>query len=259
MIIENEKSTLELAGISFSVSRPHRFGLVINGPNLNQAGEVSADYLNEVLLAPDYRDALFDLVEKEGLVVCRNVRTESPTYRRVRGKSSAHKLSQAEYYHHDGCSSPTKPRVVEIRFPDQAVCREIATAIAPFPDVMRAMLLAIPEGQLEEEMIAHRDAFSGSPSNYPPLSQWDSIQGRVTRMVRRVLDAESCRSYFREVDRIAGAYHLPWEMGESRLMLNNGDDLTKTVQHRRAYQKSREATGQSGSLVKRWPVEDATG
>ena len=53
-----------------------------------------------------------------------------------------------------------------------------------------------------------------------------------------------------------GAYTLPWEMGESRLMLNHHEDLTQTMQHRRAYQKPRLALEQNGSLVKRWTAEE---
>ena len=70
------------------------------------------------------------------------------------------------------------------------------------------------------------------------------------------MDAESAREYFRKVDRLAGAYDLPWEMGESRLMLNNHPDLKRTLQHRRAFQKPKLANEQNGSLVKRWTAED---
>ena len=70
------------------------------------------------------------------------------------------------------------------------------------------------------------------------------------------MDAESAREYFRHVDRLAGAYDLAWEMGESRLMLNNHSDLTRTVQHRRAFQEPKQANQQNGRLVKRWTAED---
>jgi hypothetical protein len=217
----------------------------------------SCDYLHDILLAPSNRDSFIDLIESERLVVCKNVRSEAPSYRKVRGKSSAVKLSQAEYYHHDGCSSPTKPRVVEIRCPHQAVDRNIATAIAPFPAVLRAMLMALPETSLnDDEVRADRDAFVGPVAQYPCPTTWEKIQGKVTRLVRREMDAEACRAYFRSVDRLAEAYVLPWTMGESRLMLNTHNDLTRTMQHRRAYQKPRQSSDQNGSLVKRWTAEE---
>jgi hypothetical protein len=231
-----------------AVARPHRFGVVIEG---------SGDYLHEVLLSPDHKHTFLELIEREGLVVCKNVDTRDATYRRVRGKSSGGKLSQAEYYHHDGCSCPVKPAVVEIRLPHQPIQRDVATAIAPFGDVVQAMLNCLP-GHLrkESEIASAIKGFSGDPADRPPVQQWDKIQGRVTRLVRREMDAESCRSFFREVDAAAGAYVVPWEMGESRLMLNNHDDLTKTFQHRRSYQKVREQNEQNGSLVKRWTAEE---
>jgi hypothetical protein len=255
---DKDNFILVFSDIAFMTSRPHRFGLVIEGPASSAGKAVSEDYLHEILLTPSNRDSLLALIEKEGLVVCKNVRSDAPSYRRVRGKSSFSKLSQAEYYHHDGCSSPTKPRVVEIRCPHQDVSRNVATAIAPFPDVIRAMLLALPESMLNHEGIRYyRDTFADCPDKVPPASEWDAIQGKVTRLVRKEMDAEACRAYFRSVDEFAGAYALPWEMGESRLMLNASDDLTQTMQHRRAYQKPRGQAEQNGSLVKRWTAEEA--
>jgi len=249
---------LIIGNIEFAISRPHAFGLVIDRPIGSLPDDCPDDYLHEVFLAPAHRDSFFKLIEMERLVVCKNVRTNAASYQKVRGKSSVAKLSQAEYYHHDGCSSPIKPKVVEIRFPHQDVSRNIATAITPFPEVMRAMLMALPESFLKyEEMESFLDAFSGPSSAYPPAETWDQIQGKVTRMVRKELDAEACRSYFRSVDQSANAYVLPWEMGESRLMLNAHDDLTHTMQHRRSYQKPREEIEQNGSLVKRWTAEEA--
>ena len=104
---------------------------------------------------------------------------------------------------------------------------------------------------------AERMATNNAIANFLHRNPGDKIQGRVTRLVRREMDAESCRAYFRDVDQIAGAYDLPWEMGESRLMVNAHDDLTKTMQHRRAYQKPRGEFEQNGSLVKRWTAEEA--
>jgi hypothetical protein len=250
-------ATIHLGGATFPVSRPHAFGLVIDRPIDVATGSVSDDYLHEILLTPSNRESLFALIEIEGLVICRNVHSDAPSYRKVRGKSSVLKLSQAEYYHHDGCSSPIKPRIVEIRCPHQAIGRNIATAIAPFPAVIRAMLAASTDflGN-NEELLSFRQAFARSDAEQPGPELWDSIQGKVTRLARRELDAEGCREYFRQVDALAGAYVLPWQMGESRLMLNSHQDLTRTMQHRRAYQESRIAPEQNGSLVKRWPAEE---
>ena len=105
-MISSVTEQLAFGDHQFAVARPHRFGIVIHG---------SGDYLHEVLLGPHHKDTFLKLIEREKLVVCKNVDTNDPTYRRVRGKSSGGKLSQAEYYHHDGCSCPVKPAVVEIR------------------------------------------------------------------------------------------------------------------------------------------------
>ncbi len=258
-MITSSSNSIEFSGVQFSVSRPHSFGLVIDFPFKGQAeNESGFDYLHEVLLADDNRERFLDLIESEGLVVCKNLHTEAPTYRKVRGKSSHGKLSQAEYYHHDGCSCPTKPRVVEIRLPFQAIARNIHTAVARFPEVIKSQLMALPDRLRRTEGIGEFcESFVGPAHDFPPVDQWDKIQGRITRLVRREMDAESCRSYFREVDSMAGAYVLPWEMGESRLMINNADDLALTMQHRRAFQKPKEANEQNGSLVKRWTAEEA--
>lgn len=236
-----------------SVSRDHEFGLTIH----EVIGQNEADYLHRHLLNEANRSSFWELVEGEKLIICKNVLTRHSTYRKVRGKSSKVKLSQAEYYHHDGCSCPTKPRFVEIRLPHQDVARTVATAIAPFADVISAMLQALPESLArDEEMLKSREIFCQSRDAWPPVQQWDSIQGRITRFVRKEMDAESCRSYFREVDRLANAYMAPWEMGESRLMLNNAANVGKTMQHRRAYQPADQTAAQNGSLVKRWPAEE---
>jgi hypothetical protein len=252
--LTNLPEIVRLSDTNFLASRPHAFGLVLHG--LANDGSAS-DYLHEVLLAEAYRDSFFELVEQEGLVVCRNLATDHATYRRVRGKSSKAKLSQAEYYHHDGCSCPTKPRVVEIRLPFQDIDRTVPTAVAPFGAVMAAMLSSLPPSlKLPAELASVQEQFAASQDNWPPVEDWDAIQGKVTRLVRKELDAENCRAYFREVDRRADAYVLPWEMGESRLMLNNHVDLSKTMQHRRSYQPADQTAKQNGSLVKRWPAEE---
>ena len=235
-----------------SVSRDHAFGLVIHGI----VGQSEGDYLHEFLLAEHHRDAFWELIEQEGLVVCKNVPTNHPGYRKVRGKSSKVKLSQAEYYHHDGCSCPTKPRVVEIRLPYQDVERTVPTAVAPFANVMSAMLKTLPKSITSDELMTAKERFSEARDDWPPVEDWDSIQGRITRTVRKEMDAESCRAYFRDVDKQANAYVMPWQMGESRLMLNNAANVGNTMQHRRAYQPVDQTAGQNGSLVKRWPAEE---
>ncbi|MFK7766609.1 MAG: hypothetical protein AB8B55_05260 [Mariniblastus sp.] len=251
-------SKLEIGGCQFSIARPHAFGLVLTGvvgADLDDPSD--RDYLHQILLAPKNRIEFLNVVESEGLVVCKNVHSTDPTYRRVRGKSSSGKLSQAEYYHHDGCSCPTKPRVVEIRMPHQDIERHVATAIAPFPDVIRAQLKALPTRLQSDRHVAEcREKFVSGADELPAVETWDQIQGRITRLVRKEMDAETCRAYFREVDMHANAYVLPWEMGESRIMINNGERLEKTMQHRRSYQKPRAAEEQNGSLVKRWTAEE---
>ena len=247
--------TLELGGEVFQITRPHDFGIVINRPWELQAD--ADDYLHGVLLRNANRDSFLEIVDHEGLVVCKNIRTAEPSYRKVRGKSSHGKLSQAEYYHHDGCSCPVKPRVVEIRMPHQLVARNIATAIAPFRSVVEAMLRSLPQEMLVHgELRAALDQFSRPALERPLVATWDQIQGRITRLVRRELDAESCRAYFRQVDTAANAYVEPWEMGESRLICNNHQDLAQTMQHRRSYQTPRVSAEANGSLVKRWTAEE---
>ena len=253
MSVASNAKHLDFGGYRFTISRPHSFGLVIEG--FADGGQ--SDYLHDVLLTPENRDDFFDLIDEEGLVVCRHLQTNADSYRRVKGKSSHGKLSQAEYYHHDGCSLPTNPRVVEIRMPHQSVSRNIHTAVARFPDIVKSMLMALPKHLLVDSQFADElKSFSSGPESYPPPESWDKIQGQVTRSVRREMDAESCREYFRQVDSLADAYALPWEMGESRLMVNHHQDLSRTMQHRRAYQKPRLANEQNGSLVKRWTAEE---
>ena len=259
-----EFSTLTLGDIQFKTSRPHRFGIVFHGVADADATSASADYLHEHLLSPALREVFLEMIETEGLVVCKNVHSEHATYRKVRGKSPSGKLSQAEYYHHDGCSCPTKPQVVEIRLPQQEVGREVATAIAPFGDIVHAMLTALPENLksnpgLDSQITDALAAFSQTPDQWPDPSLWDKIQGRITRLIRREMDAESSRAWFRQVDELAEAYVLPWEMRESRLMLNNHADLSRTYQHRRSMQKPKSEIAQNGSLVKRWTAEEYPG
>ena len=259
----DQRIPLTFGGREYHCSRPHRFGLVIHGPassDDNETGSTS-DYLHDHLLADPNRESFLQLVEDERLVVCKNVASNDPTYRRVRGKSSSQKLSQAEYYHHDGCSCPTKPRLVEIRLPEQAIGREIATAIAPFANVVAAMLTTLPdhfksERNLDQSIQQALVDFAKPKTEWPSADSWDRIQGKVTRLIRKEFDAEACRAFFRQVDSLADAYVLPWEMGESRLMLNNHADLSITMQHRRAMQRAKSDSDQNGSLVKRWTAEE---
>ena len=252
----NDIPTMRIGEVEFVISRPHRFGLVILGM-LDDTSSQNPDYLHNILLQAPNRNAFFDLVDCEGLVVCKNVRTASSTYRKVRGKSSMGRLSQAEYYHHDGCSSPEKPRINEIRLPHQSVDRKVATAIAPFRDVVRAQVQALPQRMLLDDFVSECRAAFACNERMPPADEWDRIQGHITRLVRRDMDAESARAYFREVDQLAGAYNVPWEMGESRFMLNHHSDLTCTMQHRRAFQQPKLANDQNGRLVKRWTAEES--
>jgi hypothetical protein len=291
--MEQPDESWEFAGVMFRTARPHPgFGLVIDGPQTVAAETHSqfstpealtdhfrSDYLHQHLLAPENRAEFFKLVAREGLVVCRNVDANHPRYRKVRGKSSHLKLSQAEYYHHDGCDCPQNPLLVEIRLPYQELDRNVATAVAPFPAVLQAMLLALPTGlqrtselqdfraRLSESPFANFDRYkflndSGlrtallDPEQREFVAQWDRVQGIMIRLVRREMDAGSCRAYYRDVDKLAGAYVRPWTMGESRLMLNSDARLEITMQHRRAYQKPRSENDRNGHLVKRWTAEE---
>jgi len=233
----------------WAVRRPKPFVLVIEGP----AEEAPADYLHDTLLAPAWRESFLQVVDATGLVVCLNLATAHPTYRDVRGRSSKGRLSQGEYYHHDGCSSPQKPRVVEIRCPYQTVARSVATAVAPHHAVVQAMLQVLPpELAATEALTPWRERLAQGP--LAGDAAWDALQGLINRTVRRKLPAEAARSYFRDVDAAADAYVAPWAMGESRWIANaNGGS---TMQHRRAYQQENRAGVANGSLVKRWPNEE---
>ena len=215
------------------------------------------DFLNELLLAPPHREASYAIVDHYGLLICKQVRSAHPSYRGVRGRSSRGRLSQGEYYHHDGCSAPSKPRVVEIRFPYQEVEREVATAIAAFPDTVYAMLRHVGEVlKPDAELRAWQRRLEGEQA----LSDADLnlVQGMVLRAVRRDLSAEGARAYLRRVDELALAYRQPWEMGESRLIANNppARGQLHTMQHRRAYLRPHTPGVANGSLVKRWPAEE---
>ncbi|WP_416548618.1 hypothetical protein ACHEXK_06835 [Limnohabitans sp. DCL3] len=245
-------SVLEFANAQWSVRRPKPFVLVIEG-EVGSEESGPTDYLHDKLLLPEWRDAFYKLVDATGLVVCLNVHTQHPTYRDVRGRSSKGRLSQGEYYHHDGCTGPVKPRFVEIRCPIQPQTRGVATAVAPHRDVVKAMVQVLPA------LLAANAALSEQDMNPEALDQMDDaaldhLQGLITRTVRKQLNAEGARSYFRQVDAAANAYFEPWALGESRFIANANSGVT--MQHRRAYQAPHTGGVANGHLVKRWTNEE---
>lgn len=248
---------LPFANRLWRVRRPKPFVLVFEGEariaDATHAAPASSDYLHDHLLAPEWREAFYQLVDDTGLVICLNVHTQHPTYRGVRGRSSKGRLSQGEYYHHDGCSGPVKPRFVEIRCPVQPQTRSVATAVAPHREVVAAMVRTLPPP------LAATPALAGQDLRDVALDRMDSaaldhLQGLLTRTVRKKLDAEGARAYFRRVDAAANAYVEPWALGESRFIANaNGGT---TMQHRRAYQTVHTGGVANGHLVKRWTHEE---
>jgi hypothetical protein len=230
--------------------------LVIEG-EVGQEAQAPSDYLHEQLLLPEWREAFYQLVDDTGLVVCLNVHTQHPSYRDVRGRSSKGRLSQGEYYHHDGCTGPVKPRFVEIRCPIQPQTRGVATAVAPHRDVVKAMVQVLA-AELPAEL-AKIAALATQDMRPETLDQMDAaaldhLQGLITRTVRKKLNAEGARSYFRQVDAAANAYFEPWALGESRFIANANSRLT--MQHRRAYQAPHTGGVANGHLVKRWTNEE---
>lgn len=228
-------------------------GLVITGLDHPDGRPPPANYIDDLLLREPQREPFLALIDRAGLVVCQHVASDHPTHRDVRGRSSRGKLSQGEYYHHDGCSGPVKPRVVEIRCPIQATPRHIATAIAPFPATVHAMLHELPLALVDAELAPwHARVLAGDEL---PLAHYDLVQGLLNRTIRRDLDAESARAFFRAVDLRAGAYREPWTFGESRFIANRNEH--RTMQHRRAYLEVHSGGQANGHLVKRWPAEEA--
>jgi hypothetical protein len=186
-------------------------------------------------------------------VVCLNLQTQHPTYRDVRGRSSKGRLSQGEYYHHDGCTGPVKPRFVEIRCPIQPQARGVATAVAPHHDVVKAMVKVLPAELAASSALAGLDT-SPEAIGQMDVAALDHLQGLITRTVRKKLNAEGARSYFRQVDAAAHAYFEPWALGESRFIANANSGAT--MQHRRAYQVPHTGGVANGHLVKRWTNEE---
>ncbi len=249
---ETTNTVLDFANALWRVRRPKPFVLVIEG-EVGQEGTAPSDYLHNQLLLPEWREAFYQLVDATGLVACLNVHTQHPTYRDVRGRSSKGRLSQGEYYHHDGCTGPVKPRFVEIRCPIQPQTRGVATAIAPHHDVVKAMAQMLPAELAATAALAEQDMRPDTIARmgYAAL---DHLQGLITRTVRKKLNAEGARSYFRQVDAAANAYFEPWALGESRFIANANSRLT--LQHRRAYQAPHTGGVANGHLVKRWTNEE---
>jgi hypothetical protein len=245
-------SVLNFAQRQWRVRRPKPFVLVIEG-EVGQEGTEPADYLHDQILLPEWREAFYQLVDDTGLVVCLNVHTQHPSYRDVRGRSSKGRLSQGEYYHHDGCTGPVKPRFVEIRCPIQPKTRGVATAVAPHRDVVQAMVQVLPAELVATPALAGIDMSPATISDMDDAAL-DHLQGLITRTVRKKLNAEGARSYFRQVDAAANAYFEPWALGESRFIANANSRLT--MQHRRAYQAPHTGGVANGHLVKRWTNEE---
>jgi hypothetical protein len=247
-----QSSVLEFANALWRVRRPKPFVLVIEGEVGHQETEPS-DYLHDKLLLPEWREAFYQLIDTTGLVVCLNSHTQHPTYRDVRGRSSKGRLSQGEYYHHDGCTGPVKPRFVEIRCPIQPQTRGVATAVAPHRDVVKAMVQVVPVELATNAALAGQDMRTENLNKMEDAAL-DHLQGLLTRTVRKKLKAEGARSYFRQVDVAANAYFEPWALGESRFIANANSGIT--MQHRRAYQAPHTGGVANGHLVKRWTNEE---
>lgn len=249
---ESTSSVLSFANALWRVRRPKSFVLVIEG-EVGQEAALPNDYLHDKLLLPEWREAFYQLVDATGLVVCLNVHSQHPTYRDVRGRSSKGRLSQGEYYHHDGCTGPVKPRFVEIRCPIQPQTRGVATAVAPHRDVVKAMVQVLPAELAVTSALATQD-MSPAALSQMDYAALDHLQGLITRTVRKKLNAEGARSYFRQVDAAANAYFEPWALGESRFIANANSGIT--MQHRRAYQAPHTGGVANGHLVKRWTHEE---
>ena len=251
-LAETTGEVMHFAQREWRVRRPRSFVLVIEGEVGHEAKEPN-DYLHDTLLLPEWREAFYQLVDATGLVVCLNVHTQHPSYRDVRGRSSKGRLSQGEYYHHDGCTGPVKPRFVEIRCPIQPQTRGVATGVAPNRDVVQAMVQVLSTELAASPSLAGLDLSIGAISQMN-AEALDHLQGLITRIVRKKLNAEGARSYFRQVDAAAHAYFEPWALGESRFIANANSGVT--MQHRRAYQSPHTGGVAHGHLVKRWPNEE---
>jgi hypothetical protein len=258
-VVEARSATIEplrLGDYQLQLAVWNGVGLVIDHiANDDGKSLAGTDYMNDVLLIEPYREEFFSLVDVHGLIVCRNVGGTDHLHRDVKGRSSRGRMSQGEFYHHDGCSGPVKPRVVEIRCPYQQIDRYTATAIAPYPKVLYSMLrvLSVELRAMSEMAALTRWHQILCTEGELPRDHWDTVQGLVNRTVRRALSAEAARAYFRRVDLDCGAYREPWIMGECRFIANANSG--RTMQHRRAYLEIHDGGKPNGSLVKRWPAD----
>ena len=248
-------TTFDVAGHAFERAEQPGFGLVIV-PVQGATLPLPLDHLDELLLAPGNRAQFYEQVDHYGFVLCRKVHSQHPTYRVVRGRSSPGKLSPGEYFHHDGCAGPTKPRVVEIRFPFQDTPRRVATALAPFPDVVQTMFTCLPATvAVRPEFDPWHEHLAGvCETSYV---QWQRVQALVMRAVRRCFSASEAREYLRTVDRVSGAYVHRWRAGDSLFIAN--ENRVRTLQHRRAYPSPAFDGQENGNLIKRWPAEELAG
>ena len=219
------------------------FGVV-----MEPVGPIERDFLHEDLLSTKHREQFYSWVDHFGFVLCRNLQSTHETYRFVRGRSSPGKLSPGEYSHHDGCSGPVKPRIVEIRFPYQTVERRIATAIAPFPEIVSAMFACLPEDMRADIL---------PPNGSQPFRESERTQAMIMRAARRQFSAVDAREYLRAVDLHVKSYVHRWQWGDSLFVANS--NAQKTFQHRRAYVEPAFNGQPSGNLVKRWPAEELEG
>lgn len=226
------------------------FGMVVTGV-LGATDSKPTTYLDPILADAEGREAFFSLVDTAGVVVCRNLEIDPSPYRRVGGRRTQGKLSQGEYFHHDGCSTPTKPRVVEIRCPGQDWVRTMGTAIAPYEAAVHAMLLELPVGLTRVEGLrAWRELVA---SEAPLTDELDHVQGVLNRAIRS-LAPEDARVFFRDVDARVGAFVEPWTLRESRFIANCNSG--STAQHRRACYPPWMPGTPNGHLLKRWPAEE---
>jgi hypothetical protein len=223
---------------------PLPFGVLVRGPTAEPS-----PYLAAIFGDADARAAFFAFVDAAGLVVARDLLVDPAPYRAVRGRRSPGRLSQGEYYHHDGCSSPTKPRIVEIHCPVQAAVRSMGTSVARFPHVVVTMLEGLPASLSRRAEIEDLRAAARAGE----LLDWDHAQGLLNRLIRQ-LDTASARAWFHDVDAHAGSFTAPWTLGESRFIAN--DCAGPTAQHRRACAEPWVPGVPNGQLIKRWPAEE---
>lgn len=248
MFASDAPARLPSAAAQWRVEVRDGLGVILHGPS-----DAPTAYLDAVFADPVEREAFFGWVDAVGLIVARNLAIDPAPYRPVRGKHTTGRMSQGEYFHHDGCSTPIKPRVVEIRCPGQARARSMGTSVVRYPDVVGVMLDLLPAAYRAEHGLAA--VYAARDDDPDTLPDWDVIQGRVNRVLRQ-LDADDARAFLQDVDRAAGAYREPWTLHESRFIANDG---AHTLQHRRACPSPRVRGTPNGRLLKRWPAEQTMG